>query len=249
MNPHEADLEKTTLPSSTPAPGTPSTWGRNLFFVFCGLSLLIGVCVYSVYFLTIKAPLDAAERGQDMAGEAIHGGYDLATRVGQDLSDFFNFQPEITVGSTTVFEPATQIEELTLAQKTFTHEVRYETTWLGSTKTLVMRGTFRAKAGVPINDDFRIQIAPGGDRLTIFHSPVELLSCELQDYKIVSAKAGWWNKISDEEKEDLTNRLTAEARNLALDRDLVENVGDNLLDRLKPLQEQTPFEATTRTVP
>jgi Protein of unknown function (DUF4230) len=152
----------------------------------------------TVYLLVVRPPLE------------------LARSTAEGFRQFFNFTPQITVNETVVVEQATPIAELaTISRKVFV-ETDWSHTWLHSTKRIVLRGVFEAKAGFDLHQPFTIAIRKDPPLVTATMPHAKILSLQLDDYHVVSDESGWWNRISAEDREDAFRTLQEEAYTKAL---------------------------------
>ena len=221
----------------------------NTLAIGVAISLIIAAACGGAYFLIFKGVKEVAGATKDGAIEIVQTGADLLNKAGKDIYRALQFEPKVTIGGETVYEPATQITEITTATKKFSHTYDYEVSWGGSTKRLKLRGEFTAKAGFPVNDSFTLEIAKDGQEVTLHHSEPELLSCELTKIQVKEDTDGWWNKIQPKERESAQNELLRRARARALDDDLRNEATQNLLERLAPLQNQYSFETKSEIIP
>ena len=105
--------------------------GSRLWALFGGLSLLMVAGFASFHYFIAKPGVAPVERLADA------------------LSGVFG--TEVTVnGSTAVLEKS-EIGELALVQRKTQVITKYETTWIGSSKLLIVRGDFLVKAGFELS--------------------------------------------------------------------------------------------------
>ncbi len=106
--------------------------------LIAGIGLLLGAL--ALYFVLVKIPTD------------------LATSVAHGIRDTFNFTPEVRVNDHVVIEQTIAIAELATVSRDISVEYRWSHEWLGSTKTIALRGSFTAKAGFDLHEPFTIDI-------------------------------------------------------------------------------------------
>jgi hypothetical protein len=87
--------------------------------------------------------------------------------------------------------------------------------WLGSTKTLHLQGTFVAKAGFNLQEPFTIHISRESRDVSAALPKPRLLSLEMTSYKVLEDNGGWWNLISNGDREAAVAQLTETARRQA----------------------------------
>ena len=221
----------------------------NSLAIGIAISLVIAAVFGGIYFLVWKGPKEAAGATKDGVIEVANAGYYLFKRAGGDFYRALQFEPEVTIGGETVYGPAGQITEIATASKDFTHTYTYQVDWAGSTKRLELKGDFTAKAGFPVDGSFMMEISEDGSKVTLRHKEPELLSCELKKLHVLKDEDGWWNKLQPHEREAAQNELLRRARERALDADLKATATENLLDRLKPLQEKYSFTTDNEVLP
>jgi hypothetical protein len=157
--------------------------------------LLVGVAV-AAYIVLIKAPTDLAEN------------------TAEGIRELFNFTPRVSIEQTVVIEQNTPILEVATVSRTVTVDHQWSHTWLGSTKTLHLKGVFTAKAGFDLRQPFTVDIQKNPLRVVASLPPPQLLSLQMERYDILRDESGWWNRISDEDRERAVGDLhkTAHAR-------------------------------------
>lgn len=163
--------------------------------------LLITLSV-TAYVIVVVIPSRLVERS-----------YAGAKQIGHDISEAFQFTPEITVNNIVVLQQQTPILELATLSQKFQHQYEWTNTWLGSTKKINIRGSFEAKAGFDLNKKFTIQIKDG-KALVILPKP-QLLSIEsLHDMKLEDEN-GIVNWITMEDRSKAMNAFTGDAKKYA----------------------------------
>ena len=163
--------------------------------------LLITLCV-AAYVIIVVIPSQLAERS-----------YEGAKQIGRDISEVFQFTPEITVNNTVVLQQQTPILELATISQRFQHQYEWTNTWLGSTKKIYIRGSFEAKAGFNLNKKFSIQIDE--DKAVVTLPKPQLLSIEsLHDVKFEDEN-GVWNWVDMDDRSRAMNAFTGDAKKYA----------------------------------
>lgn len=166
------------------------------------ITILLITLGITAYVLVVVIPAQLAERS-----------YEGAKQIGRDISEAFQFTPEITVNNTVVLQQQTPILELATLSQKFQHQYSWTNTWLGSTKEIRIKGSFEAKAGFDLNKKFSIQIE---DEKAIVTLPKpQLLSMEsLNDVKFEDEN-GVWNWVDMEDRSKALNAFTGDARKYA----------------------------------
>ena len=154
-----------------------------------------------------RMPGEAAQAAAEPAVE-------LAKRIVDGISRRLQFRPEVRIDQMTVMQGETPVLELATVRWEFTHEYEWEHQWFGSTKRLHLRGTFAAKAGFDLGENFYLEV--DSDDLSVdfgFPDP-RVLGVEMIAYR-AEEEEGYWNKLSAEEREQAVNALLASARQAA----------------------------------
>lgn len=164
--------------------------------------LLITISI-TAYVIVVVIPSRLAERS-----------YEGAKQIGRDISEAFQFTPEITVNNIVVLQQQTPILELATISQKFQHQYEWTNTWLGSTKKINIRGSFEAKAGFDLNQKFSIQI--NDDKAIVMLPRPKLLSVEsLPDVKFADEN-GVWNWVNMEDRSKAINTFASDARRYAV---------------------------------
>jgi Protein of unknown function (DUF4230) len=164
--------------------------------------LLLVTLSVSAYVIIVIIPSQLAERS-----------YEGAKKIGRDISEAFQFTPEITVSNTVVLRQQTPILELATLSQRFQHQYVWTNTWLGSTKKINIRGTFEAKAGFDLNKRFSIQI--NDDKALVMLPKPQLLSVESLPDVTFEDENGVWNWVDTEDRSKAMNAFTGDARKYA----------------------------------
>lgn len=150
-----------------------------------------------------------------MPGEAARAAgepaMELARKIADGVARRLQFRPEVRIGRETVLQGQTPVLELATVQRDFAHEYEWEHQWLGSTKRLKLRGTFRAKAGYDLHGDRRVEVDPETLRVGLVWPQARLLGVEMLSYEAEETE-GFWNKLNAEERSAAVNDLLASAR-------------------------------------
>jgi hypothetical protein len=154
-----------------------------------------------------------------MPGEAARSAgepaVELAKRIVDGISRRLQFRPEVRINRETVLQRDTALLELVTVRREFVHEYEWEHQWLGSTKRLRLRGTFAAKAGFDLNDEFYLEMDPSNRQVELFLPEPRVLGVEMTGYE-AEEEEGYWNKLGAEEREQAVNALLASARQAAM---------------------------------
>jgi hypothetical protein len=170
----------------------------RIVLISAAVSVAALAIALAVYVIVVKVPTD------------------LAHNVAEGVRHNFNFTPEVRLNETVVVQQSAPILELATVSKSLMVEETYTHTFLGSTKILVVRGIFTAKAGYDLNQKFLLRITTNPTKITAEFPEPKLLSLEMTRYEVVRDESGWWNYITREEREAAVNRLQDKARQQAL---------------------------------
>jgi len=160
---------------------------------------------------------------------------EIAGNVAEGFREFFNFTPRVTIDQTVVIEQSTPIIEVSTLSRNLFAEDRWEDQWIGSTKTVEIRGSFTVKAGFDLREPFTINITRYG--LTIQASLPEprILSLEMNTYKIIKDENGWWNRVTDQDREEAFYRLRTAARKAVQDSGILEEARATAEERIREI--------------
>ena len=165
---------------NSPAPSSKGSW---LLYAGIGGGVLIVAVAVGLYLTLFKGPADLA----------------LATADG--IKEVFDFTPRVMIDETVVIQEMAPIVEIAVVERPMLVDYRWTHTWLGSTKALHLQGTFVAKAGFDLREPFTIRIEPELARRERDLPGPRLLSLEMTGYRILEDEPGWWNAISDRDRE------------------------------------------------
>jgi hypothetical protein len=183
--------------------------------------LLITVCV-AAYVIVIVIPTTLAQKS-----------YDGAKQIGHDISEAFQFTPEITVNNTVVLQQQTPILELATLSQNFQHEYEWTNTRFGSTKKITIKGSFEAKAGFDLNKRFALEITD--DKALVFLPKPKLLSLEsLNDIKFED-EDGYWNWVNMEDRSKAINAFTTDAKKYAQQAEFVTKAQQAMEGKLREI--------------
>ena len=151
-------------------------------------------------------------RLERMAENGAAGVADWAGRVRDAVAAVAGMQPRVTVNEQVVFEQARPVLELAVLERDLTVEHETESSWLGSTKRLRVRGVYHVKAGYDLRKDFTVDVS-GRDAevVRLQMPPPRVLSVELKRTEVLTMDNGLWNHLSKDELDTEINGLGLEA--------------------------------------
>lgn len=169
------------------------------------ISLAIAVLTGALYLLLYHGPARLITHSKNSTEE-------LGRNVFRALDEFAHVRPKVTVQGRTIVEASAEIAELTTVEKNFEQTHTVETTWLGSTKRLNIKGSFTAKAGFDLRQAITIDVADDGKTIHVSLPPARLHSVEQTQVEILEDENGYWNKITKEQRQEGLNALLSDAR-------------------------------------
>jgi hypothetical protein len=186
--------------------------------VATGIALLLAAC--AAYIVFVKIPTD------------------LATNIANGMKDAFNFTPQVKVAENVVIEQSAPIFEVATITRDLSVDYSWSHEWLGSTKKLSLRGVFTAKAGFDLKEPFSISVQKYPRKVTAIMPRPKVLSLQMNSYKILLDDSGWWNTISDADREAAVAELQRIARTEAENSGMLTEASSTIEARLKEIVER-----------
>ena len=190
---------------------------KYLYLVILCL-IVTGCILVLLYFIpkfisrTVK---ESYQTGIEGVKDTYQAGKEIAKDIGRAVDNIFHIVPVITYNNTLILSGNAPILELSTVEQSILHEYKWEHEWLMSKKEIRIKGYLTAKAGFKLHEYFNIDIidnSQGTYSVNIYLPQPSLLSMELQPNFEVWTEHGWWNKISDEERNFATNTFLNEAK-------------------------------------
>lgn len=169
------------------------------------ISIVIAVLTGALYLLLYQGPARLITHSKNTTEE-------LGRTVYRALDELANLRPRVTVSGRTIIEGTADIAELSTVEKNFEQTHTVETTWLGSTKRLNVKGRFTAKAGFDLKQAITIDVAEDGKIIRVSLPPARIHSVEQTNVEILEDENGYWNKITKEQRQEALNALLSDAR-------------------------------------
>jgi hypothetical protein len=192
----------------------------RLFKAFLLAGVVVFFAVLAAYFLLAKMPAD------------------VARSLADGIAHSFNFTPQVKIEETVVIEQHTPIAELATVARDLMVEYSWSHQWLGSTKTITLRGTFTAKAGFDLTKPFSLTIHESPLRVHAVMPAPTLLSLQMNSYTILKDESGWWNRISDADREHAVHELQRAAREKAEASGILAEAKATVEQRIKEIAER-----------
>ena len=125
------------------------------------------------------------------------------------------------------------IKELATVEREMQSIIKYEGSFLGQKKLLILKGNFRATAGFDLTETNRLSIENG--EISGLDQKAEVLGVELLDFEIYHSQDSAFNKLKPEDQEAATKQLLEQARKDADQSDLREQAELRLKERINDL--------------
>jgi hypothetical protein len=144
----------------------------------------------------------------------------------------------VKINQTIVIEQSTPILEIaTIARGVFVDHT-WSHSWMGSMKTIELRGSFTAKAGFNLRDPFTITIERRPLTVSAILPAPKILSLQMDSYQVVQDESGWWNRISNADREAAVNELYAAARQQAETSGILDEARTTAESRIREIVER-----------
>lgn len=134
----------------------------------------------------------------------VHAAGDSAVRVAEQLAAAFraslDLDPRIRIDGVTLAEGVVPARELVMVKQVLTRTHDWSNTRLWSTKRVSLTATFTVRAGFELSRPVEIDVGAGGDSARVRWPAPRLLSIQLEDLQPATEEAGWWNRITPEDR-------------------------------------------------
>ena len=213
----------------TAPPSFSRHFNWTLAFTIIGLSAIAaGVFVFN--------------RCASLPGRTTKETVDQMERVGRDLRDAIvqitQLQPRVTVNNRVYFEQTSPIAELALISQKLEVEHEFLHTWAGSTKRLRLHGTYTAKAGFDLRQEFSVTVTPKATIVRLPHA--QILGVEQNVVELLAYENGFWNPISGADVQAELATLGKLARDRAAAQNLSAEAEESFRTQLKGRIGDTP---------
>jgi len=160
---------------------------------------------------------------------------ELAEKTARGIREIFNFTPEVRIDQTIVIEQNVPILEVATVSRDLFISHGWSHTWLGSTKTIEIQGTFTAKAGFDLHEPFRIDISKYPLRVVAVLPPPRILSLQTNSVRIVRDEDGWWNRVTAEDRASALRDLQTLAMAKARSSGMIEEARHSAEERIREI--------------
>jgi hypothetical protein len=162
----------------------------------------------------------------------------LAHATAEGLQRIFQVTPRVTVNETVIIEQASPILEVATVCRPLLVDHEWSHTWLGSTKTIHLRGIFAAKAGYDLTKPFEIAVSSSPLSVKARLPAPQLLSMQMDSLVVLVDESGWWNRLTEEDRTNAIASLQSLARRKAEQTGILEEVRRGAEARIRELVER-----------
>lgn len=179
---------------------SPDSFQRRRFSWPLALSLIVLIVAALVTIIFLRLESWPARSAKQSAAEL--------ERLGRDVRDAFvevaHLQPRILINNRVYLEKTTATAEIAILSRQIEVDHELLHTWAGSTKRVKLHGSFTAKAGFDLQQDFTVDLRP--DEIAVRLPHASILGVEQKQTEVLAFENGLWNRIS---ATDLENELAA----------------------------------------
>ena len=179
---------------------SPDSFQRRRFSWPLALSLIVLIVAALVTIIFLRLESWPARSAKQSAAEL--------ERLGRDVRDAFvevaHLQPRILINNRVYLEKTTATAEIAILSRQIEVDHELLHTWAGSTKRVKLHGSFTAKAGFDLQQDFTVDLRP--DEIAVRLPHASILGVEQKQTEVLAFENGLWNRIS---AADLENELAA----------------------------------------
>jgi len=160
--------------------------------------------------------------------------------LSQVLEEKLHARPTVSISNYVVVEEKKPIAELALVSRMTDVDHRIESVRLHSKAELALRAVFNVKAGFDLRTaHFDVTLDPGLKKARLDLPPPKVLSNEMIRYEVIADYSGWWNRISESEKELAMRDMQADAK--------LEAIRAGILKDCREMLEKDAAEISKRT--
>jgi hypothetical protein len=154
--------------------------------------------------------------------------------IAEVFVDLLHVRPEIREGTQVVWGQTSALLEIVVAEKKIEVGYDWEHVWLGSRKVIHLTQSYLVKAGFDLQKSFVVEIGPGAGEVTARLPPAQILAVSAVGVVSYRDEEGWWNKLTEKDREGALRKLSDEARRVAsisgLVREAEERTGSRLIE-------------------
>ena len=154
--------------------------------------------------------------------------------IAEVFVDLLHVRPEVREGTQVVWGQTSALLEIVVAEKKIEVGYDWEHVWLGSRKVIHLTQSYLVKAGFDLQS-FVVEIGPGTGEVTARLPPAQILAVSPVGVVSYRDEEGWWNKLTEQDREGALRKLSDEARRVASSSGLVREAEDRTGNRLTEL--------------
>lgn len=155
--------------------------------------------------------------------------------IAEVFVDLLHVRPEVREGTKVVWGQTSALLEIVVAEKKIEVGYDWEHVWLGSRKVIHLTQSYLVKAGFDLQKSFVVEIGPGAGEVTARLPPAQILAVSPVGVVSYRDEEGWWNKLTEKDREGALRKLSDEARRVALSSGLVRDAEERTGSRLTEL--------------
>jgi hypothetical protein len=156
------------------------------------------------------------------------------------LEETFHARPSVTIRKYVVVEEKKPIAELALVSRQTDVEHRIESVRLKSKAELSLRAVFNVKAGFDLRAArFSLDLDPDLKRAALELPRPKVLSMDMVRYDVLADRSGWWNRISEAERELAMRDMLADAKLEAIRAGILQDCRQRMEEELAVISKRT----------
>lgn len=193
-------------------------------------SLFVGIAVLGLSGLLFLGYLGWRGMTQGLSG--LHQRAEQAAEV---LEDVLQGRPRITINQKIIWQATMPVAEFAVVAKEGQMNVQWENTRFGSRKNVILNGSYQAKAGFDLREDFSLQIDPVTNAVLATLPPAKILTVEWHDDLQMKSSSGLINWVNDADRSAAITYFQQQTRALVEKSGLKQEAEEQVLGRLKEL--------------
>ena len=171
-------------------------WGPAAIFI--ALVIFLGIGVRACLNLPAK-----------LASRTVGG---VREGISEVFVDLLHVRPEVREGTQVAWGQTAARTEVIVAEKKMEVTYDWEHVWMGSRKVIRLTQTYEAKVGFDLSKPFWIELGPGPGEATACLPPPEILALTPIGTVSYRDEDGWWNKVTNSDREGAMRKLGEQAQ-------------------------------------
>jgi hypothetical protein len=155
--------------------------------------------------------------------------------IAEVFVDLLHVRPEVREGTKVVWGQTSALLEIVVAEKKIEVGYDWEHVWLGSRKVIHLTQSYLVKAGFDLQKSFVVEIGKSPGEVTARLPRAEILAVSPVGVVSYRDEEGWWNKLTEQDREGALRKLSDEARRVASSSGLVRDAEERTGSRLTEL--------------